>query len=65
MAKTEYGYVFYDFDGSTGFDLINRLNKADREKIERIATYVLRLYRMEHGNESDNRKRPRGEHKES
>ena len=47
MAKTEYGYVFHDFDGSTGFDLIDRLNKPDREKIERIATYVLRLYKVE------------------
>lgn len=49
ISKTEYGYVFYDFDGSTGFDLIGRLSDKDREKIERIARYVLRLYKIEHG----------------
>lgn len=49
MAKTEYGYVFYDFDGSTGFDLLDRLSPEDREKIERIAKYVLRLYKIDQG----------------
>lgn len=49
IASTEYGYVFYDFDGSTGFDLIHRLNKKDRAWIEHIANYVLRLYHNEHG----------------
>lgn len=47
MAKTEYGYVFHDFDGSTGFDLIDRLSPEDRAKIERIAAYVLRLYKAD------------------
>lgn len=48
LNSTQYGYVFYDFDGSTGFDLVSRLKKSDRKRIEEIATYVLRLYRLEH-----------------
>lgn len=43
MSKTQYWYVFNDFDGNTGFDLIHRLKKADKERIKVIATYVLRL----------------------
>lgn len=46
IASTQYGYVFGDFDGSTGFDLPDRLNKTDRKRIEQIATYVLGLYRL-------------------
>lgn len=49
MAKTEYGYVFHDFDGSTGFDLTDRLSSEDREKIERIARFVIRLYKASRG----------------
>ena len=39
-ATTQYGYVFYDFDGNTGFDLIDRLNKSDRKRITQIAAAV-------------------------
>lgn len=35
--NTQYGYVFYDFDGSTGFDLFSRLKEKDRNKIVAIA----------------------------
>lgn len=31
MQDTQYGYVFYDFDGTTGFDLYHRLNDKDKE----------------------------------
>lgn len=29
ISKTQYGYVFYDFDGTTGFDLWERLTAVD------------------------------------
>ena len=41
--ETEYWYVFYDFDGSTGFDLFERMNKVDKAYLTQIATHVLRL----------------------
>lgn len=31
VSDTQYGYVMYDFDGSTGFDLMYRLNESDKE----------------------------------
>ena len=31
IKDTQYGYVFYDFDGTTGFDLYHRLNDKDKE----------------------------------
>lgn len=30
VRDTQYGYAFYDFDGSTGFDLLDRLNIHDK-----------------------------------
>lgn len=44
IASTQYGYVFKDFDGSTGFDLSSQLTESDREHVQKIATYVFRLY---------------------
>lgn len=44
IPLTQYGYVFYDFDGTTGFDLLDRLNKSDRKRIKSIATHVLKCY---------------------
>ena len=35
--NTQYGYVFYDFDGTTGFDLWERLNRKDKIYISNIA----------------------------
>lgn len=37
INDTQYGYVFYDFDGSTGFDLFHRLNKDDQQYLMNIA----------------------------
>lgn len=37
---TKYGYVFYDFDASTGFYLWDRLTKQDKEMIILIALNV-------------------------
>lgn len=35
--NTHYGYAFYDFDGSTGFDLWGRLKEKDKKIILLIA----------------------------
>jgi hypothetical protein len=40
--NTQYGYAFYDFDGSTGFDLWERLKRKDRKFISSIAMGVLK-----------------------
>lgn len=36
-VNTQYGYVFYDYDGTTGFDLWYRLKQKDKQKILSIA----------------------------
>lgn len=41
IKDTQYGYVFYDFDGSTGFDLYHRLNEHDKEYLMNIACHYL------------------------
>ena len=38
---TQHGYCFYDYDGTTGFDLYHRLNKNDKEMIRKIAMNIL------------------------
>ena len=35
--NTQYGYAFYDFDGSTGFHLWDRLKRKDKEMVKGIA----------------------------
>lgn len=44
FRKTEYYYCMHDFDGTTGFDLYNRLNESDKAKLMRIAKNVLDVY---------------------
>ena len=43
IQQTQYGYVMYDFDGTTGFDLYSRLNDADKRYLMQIARHVLGL----------------------
>lgn len=40
--RTDYGYAFMDFDGTTGFDLWERLTKRDKRCIIGIAGIILR-----------------------
>ena len=43
INDTQYGYVMYDFDGTTGFDLYDRLNASDRQYLMNIACHVLQV----------------------
>ena len=38
---SQYGYAFMDFDGTTGFDLFNRLTKKDKRTIIGISEMIL------------------------
>ena len=39
---SQYWYVFHDFDGTTGFDLPDRLNDKDKAYLFMIAKHVLK-----------------------
>lgn len=41
VSDSSYGYVYYDFDGSTGYHLFNRLDKKDKDYLEYICTWKL------------------------
>ena len=45
LEQTTYWYAMYDFDGSTGFDIPDRLTKSDRDYLTTIASHVQKLYR--------------------
>lgn len=45
LEASRYGYAFYDFEGSTGFDLPSRLTPEDREHLERVVDMVYRQYK--------------------
>lgn len=45
LEQTTYWYAMYDFDGSTGFDIPDRLTKSDREYLTMIASHVQKQYR--------------------
>lgn len=39
ISGTQYGYVMCDFDGTTGFDLYERLNDYDKKYLMSIAIH--------------------------
>lgn len=45
LRDTQYFYCMYDFDGSTGFDLFNRLTKKDKDYLLNVAMFILRLWK--------------------
>lgn len=45
LEKTRYWYCMYDFDGSTGFYLYNRLTPSDAEQLNNLAGWIRREYR--------------------
>lgn len=40
LKKTRYGYMFYDFDGTTGYDLWERIKEKDKEIILSIVNMI-------------------------
>lgn len=40
LEQTQYWYAMYDFDGSTGFDIPDRLTTKDRTYLEQLATNI-------------------------
>lgn len=49
LKQTMYYYVFKDFEGSTGFDLIGKLKKEDYDYLFGLALYLLRCYKSKEG----------------
>ena len=45
--KSQYYYVFNDFDGTTGFYIYDTLNAKDKEYLTKLANYVLRICNKE------------------
>lgn len=41
IRDTQYGYVFQDFDGFTGFDLYYRLDRSDREYLTNMVKWKM------------------------
>lgn len=56
LEQTRYWYVFYDFDGSTGFYLSYRLTPEDKDYLYKIAQQVKKQWKGESKN-VDNEKR--------
>lgn len=55
ISDTQYGYAFYDFDGSTGFDLYYRLNEHDSTYLTNMVKHQMR--KVSTGGESSGSKR--------
>lgn len=51
FKKSRYYKYFTDFEPGTGFDLVSKVNrsKSMRRKIERDATWALKLKKEKHG----------------
>lgn len=45
IEETMYGYIFYDFDGTTGFHLYDRLTENDKNYLDNIVNHILILSR--------------------
>lgn len=41
VQNTQYGYVFYNFDANTGFDLLDRLTLKDKQIVKRIGDWII------------------------
>lgn len=52
-SNTQYGYVFYDFDGNTGFDLFEKLNNSDKKLIIQLSYKILYMHRCLEGRTND------------
>ena len=48
VILTQYGYIFYDFDGSTGFDLYDRLTEEDKKYMDAITNLVFQKSNNKH-----------------
>lgn len=52
LEQTNYWYCMYDFDGSTGFYIPDRLTDSDKEYLTNIAEHVLKRWRYKNKNGS-------------
>lgn len=51
--RSDYFYVFYDFDGSTGFHLYHRLEDDDKEYLMHLAKHVLKIAKSKRKKENE------------
>ena len=57
LEQTKYWYVFYDFDGSTGFYLPYRLTEEDKDYLHKIAQQVKKQWKSGGKTNVNNEKR--------
>lgn len=57
LEQTKYWYVFYDFDGSTGFYLPYKLTTEDKDYLYKIAQQVKALWKSGGKTNVNNEKR--------
>lgn len=56
LSATDYGYVFDEFTGVTGFDLFSKLNDKDKDLIKDLARRIERNYKdSQYGTKSNNK----------
>ena len=58
VNETQYGYCMYDFDGSTGFDLYEKLNSHDKDYLMKLA--MLGLGKVKEKEEKVKKKKRKG-----
>lgn len=56
LKQSTYYYVFYDFDGSTGCDIPQRLTDYDYKYLLNIAQHVYKLYEQDVQNKNKKEK---------
>lgn len=49
LENSEYYRAIYDFDGSTGFHLYERLKKSQRKRLKQYARFIIRLHHQNGG----------------
>lgn len=55
LRSTDYYYALYDFDGNTGFDIPDKLIKADRDYLTHLSKYIYSKWK---GIDNVKKKRP-------
>ena len=52
VERSTYYYAMQDYDGSTGFDIVNKLNEKDKKYLREQAQMILNNYKLSRSKEA-------------